>query len=291
MLILLVMLLVMLGIFLFFQLRAGKKYREFIQEYKKELMIPMIAPCSLEIIASFNLMSRLHTQVAEIQQKMISLYGMKEAKNQTIAFLARLISIIFFGIIFVLIIGLAQDGDALTMAVIGIMVIMFPLFMVQDLGTKVKKRRVSIIYELPEFLSKMVLLINAGETVQKAFIRCVKTKEQEQEKDKSPLYNELHEAMVKVENNMPFSEVLNQLSKKCAVQEISMFTTTLLLNYRKGGDDLVRALSDLSVVLWEKRKAQAQIRGEEAASKMVAPLMIVFVIVMIIVGYPALALF
>lgn len=289
MLILFILLLVVLGIFLFFQFRAGKKYKDFIQEYKKELMIPMIAPCSLEMIASFKLMSRLHTQVAEIQQKMISLYGMKEAKNQTIAFLARLISIVFFGIIFVLIIGLAQDGDTLTMAVIGIMVVMFPLFMIQDLGTKVKKRRVSIIYELPEFLSKMVLLINAGETVQKAFIRCVKTKSQE--KDKSPLYNELQEARVKVENNMPFSEVLNQLSKKCAVQEISMFTTTLLLNYRKGGDDLVRALSDLSVVLWEKRKAQAQIRGEEAASKMVAPLMIVFVIVMIIVGYPALALF
>lgn len=289
MLILIIMLLAVLGLLIFFQLRAGKKYSVFIQEYKKELMIPMIAPCALEMAASFDLMSRLHAQVAEIQQKMISLYGMKEAKNQTIAFIARLISVVFFGIIFILLVGLAQNGDTMTMVVIGVMVIMFPLFMVQDLGTKVKKRRVSIIYELPEFLSKMVLLINAGETVQKAFIRCVKTKEHE--KDKSPLYHELHEAMVKIENNMPFSEVLNQLSKKCAIQEISMFTTTLLLNYRKGGDDLVRALSDLSVVLWEKRKAQAQIRGEEAATKMVAPLMIVFVIVMIIVGYPALSLF
>jgi tight adherence protein C len=61
----------------------------------------------------------------------------------------------------------------------------------------------------------------------------------------------------------------------------------VLLNYRRGGDDFVVALRELTRNLWEKRKALARTMGEEASSKLVFPMVITFGIVMVIVATPA----
>lgn len=67
-----------------------------------------------------------------------------------------------------------------------------------------------------------------------------------------------------------------------------MFTTTLLLNHKRGGEELVLSLRELSVILWDKRKALARTLGEEASSKLVFPMVLIFFIVMVIVASPAL---
>lgn len=66
-----------------------------------------------------------------------------------------------------------------------------------------------------------------------------------------------------------------------------MFTTTVLLNYKRGGHDLTVALRNLSKDLWERRKAVSRILGEEASSKLVFPMALIFLIVIVIVAAPA----
>lgn len=278
----------LLTIIIVLSLSNKKKYESFVQTYKKEIGLPLLAPFALTLIDKFSLIKHFYRNIATIQQKMISLYGTKEALNYTRAFVAQLIMAISSGLVLTLIFAIIKADDMGSVMVIGLVSILLPIVLVQSLGKKEMLRRQAIIFELPEFLNKVILLVNAGETAQEAFTRCSLDKVDQIEKN--PLYLELNEAVRKMENNMPFPEALNQLSKKCALQEMSIFTTTLLLNYRKGGEELVRSLKALSVTLWEKRKAQTQIKGEEASSKMIFPLVLVFVIVMIIVGYPALAI-
>jgi tight adherence protein C len=83
-----------------------------------------------------------------------------------------------------------------------------------------------------------------------------------------------------------FQQSFEQFSKRCAVQEVSIFTTTIMLNYRRGGDEFVVALRDLSRVLWEKRKAVSRVRGEEASSKLVFPMVMVFFVLLVLVCTP-----
>jgi tight adherence protein C len=64
----------------------------------------------------------------------------------------------------------------------------------------------------------------------------------------------------------------------------------LLLNYKRGGDDLVVALRTLSKELWDKRKALSRTLGEEASTKLVFPMVIVFVIVLVVIASPAIML-
>jgi tight adherence protein C len=83
---------------------------------------------------------------------------------------------------------------------------------------------------------------------------------------------------------------MERFNRSCAVQEVSIFTTVLLLNYRRGGEHFVLALRELSYTLWEKRKAIARTRGEEASSKLVFPLVGILLVLMILVAAPAVLL-
>jgi tight adherence protein C len=140
--------------------------------------------------------------------------------------------------------------------------------------------------ELPEFLNKLILLVNAGETVQKALLRCVKQKNDED----NALYKQLRVVAAELENGYSFHQSIEEFSKRCGVQEATIFSTTLLLNYNKGGQEFVMSLREISRDLWEKRKNTTKTLGEQASSKMLFPMMFIFLVIMVIVGYPALTL-
>ncbi|RJE91272.1 type II secretion system protein [Paenibacillus sp. 1011MAR3C5] len=153
-----------------------------------------------------------------------------------------------------------------------------------EAGKKLERRKKAIITGLPDRMSKLMLLVSAGETVQRAFVRCMEGIDNLNH----PLDKEWGAAVAAMNNGQSFSVVLERFNRSCAVQEASLFTTVMLLNYRKGGEHFVLAVRELSYSLWEKRKGLARISGEEASSKLVFPLVGVMFIMMIIVAAPAL---
>jgi len=155
-----------------------------------------------------------------------------------------------------------------------------------EAGKKLERRKKAIIAGLPDRMSKLMLLVSAGETVQRAFVRCL----DEIESMNHPLDKEWAAAVAALNNGQSFSVVLERFNRSCAVQEASLFTTVMLLNYRKGGEHFVLAVRELSYSLWEKRKGLARISGEEASSKLVFPLVGVMFIMMVIVAAPAVLL-
>ncbi|MBD2867775.1 type II secretion system F family protein [Paenibacillus arenilitoris] len=156
---------------------------------------------------------------------------------------------------------------------------------VVEAGRRVERRKRQLITELPEMLSKLMLLVGAGETVQQALARCLEGKDA-----KHPLYKEWGDAVSSLRNGQSFSEAMERFNRRCAVQEVSIFTTVLLLNYRRGGEHFALALRELSYTLWEKRKAIARSRGEEASSKLVFPLVGILLVLMVLVAAPAVLL-
>lgn len=179
---------------------------------------------------------------------------------------------------------LAQEPLLLLMGIVfGVVLTIRPYV---EAGRTVERRKQQIITELPVMLSKLMLLIGAGETVQLALSKCVEGKE----KSEHPLYKEWSGAVSSLHNGQSFSTVIEKFNRRCAVQEVSVFTTVLLLNYRRGGEHFVLALRELSYSLWEKRKAIARSRGEEASSKLVFPLVGILLVLMVLVAAPAVLL-
>jgi tight adherence protein C len=153
-----------------------------------------------------------------------------------------------------------------------------------EAGRAVESRRRAIIAALPDMIAKLMLLVGAGETVQGAFAKCWNVRQAESD---HPLHKEWAFAIAAIGNGQSFAAAIERMNRSCGVQEVSVFATVLLLNYRRGGDQFVLALREFSYSIWEKRKAAARTSGEEASSKLVFPLVGILFIMMVIVAAPA----
>jgi tight adherence protein C len=159
---------------------------------------------------------------------------------------------------------------------------LLPVSKIRSLRRRVEEQRRAVLRELPELLSVLMLLVGAGESLQNALLRCAR-----EGGDDHPLYRELKRAMHAMQNGESFQLAMDGFARRVGVQEASVLTSALLLQYRKGGADFVHALRELSFNLWEKRKSLARTKGEEAVSKLSFPLVLMFFVLMVIIGSPA----
>lgn len=253
-------------------------------EYRLHFQFSWLAPLSLLLIEKSRLMTRFAKHVMKIQLPIALLYGDQHAQRYTAMFIAQLISVMLLGSIIIIIIFITSGGDVAVLLTGAVIIMLLPFVIIKDLERKIEKRKRAIILELPLFLNKITLLINAGETVQKAIIRAI---EQHDDNEQHFLYKELQIVRKQLHNNYSFQQAMEELSRRCGVQEVSIFTNTILLNYRRGGSELVTALRGLAHQLWGTRKILAKTVGEEASAKLVFPLVIIFIVVMVVVGAPA----
>ncbi|MCM3135440.1 type II secretion system F family protein [Paenibacillus polysaccharolyticus] len=237
----------------------------------------------LFMLDKFEIGRRLPVLMFRMQHTIQKMYGIQHSGEKTLLYCAEMLTYSWLMLMagcLLSIIGGAGMGGLAGGFVLGIAL---PLAMYKDLYTKVKRRDQEILIELPEFLNRIVLLVGAGETVQRAIIHCVNS---QKERD-HPLYNELRKAVGDWNNGYSFQQSLEQFSRRSGVQEVTIFTTTVLLNFRRGGGDFVLALRDLSHVLWEKRKAVSRAKGEQASSKLVFPMVLIFFTIVVMIGAPA----
>ena len=179
----------------------------------------------------------------------------------------------------------AAAGEA-SIGLLGpLFLLLLPAARLREVKKAALKRKQELLLALPDLLGKLQLLIGAGETMNRALARCaVRTGDCARN---GLLYTELARAVQGINNGHSFPAAMEAFSRRCGVQEVSIFTTVLLLNYRRGGEQLALSLREISLPLWEKRKSTARARGEEASSKLVFPLIGIFFLLMVLVGSPA----
>ncbi|MGZ9583591.1 type II secretion system F family protein [Paenibacillus marinisediminis] len=241
-------------------------------------------PAFLELLKPYQQTFDTHPLLMPVRQALLQLHGPAHAYNRFRLFMAELAFMLAAGVLFGFIWAAVTEGTAVNMLTGSLLGIVLALARVKETIGRAEKRKQDMQLELPELLSKLTLLVQAGETVQKALQTCLQRKAEQLE---HPLYHELERMMKDMQHGYAFAQALEQFAKRCAVQEVSMFATTLLMNQRRGGESFVLAMEDLGRQLWEKRKAVARKRGEEASTKLIFPVMLMFLVVLIIVGGPA----
>lgn len=157
-----------------------------------------------------------------------------------------------------------------------------PFIIDYDLKSKIDERRTAIQMEFPEFVNKLILLINAGMTISGAWAKIVM-----ENKKKNPLYDELNICMADIHSGKPEYMAYEEFGRRCRIKEIIKFTSIIVLNLRKGGAEIVAALREQSDECWEMRKATARRMGEKASSKLMLPMGIMLLGIMLVVVLPA----
>lgn len=220
-----------------------------------------------------------------LYQKMVAIYGLDVGVNFRLH-IANKILLAILAINAIYFVVLANGSLSIIMILLGPVASIVTYFLADSLQEEqFKKRTKEIKYDFPEFLTKLVLLLNAGLPLEKAWGKTLE--DVSDDKLTSSLINEMEKTYRDIKNSNNKTESLNKLSRRCKVQEISKFTSIVLQNMNKGSSDMVFMLKQLSDECWVERKLAAKQKGEEASSKLLFPMMLMLITVLAIVLLPA----
>lgn len=156
-----------------------------------------------------------------------------------------------------------------------------------ELNILKKRCNESIDIELPEFLNKVVLLMNAGLVLSVALDKIIKDYSSYEYIDKSYFYKQLVEINVRVkETNSPIVGEIKKFAERSKNREFMRVTSVISDNMHKG-TELVNILQNESNFLWFQRKKRAEEKGRIAETKLTMPLALQLLVLIIITLAPA----
>ncbi len=274
-------------LFLIFYIKSKGRYDEYIEyvdkeEYGLKDFIPIgLAMSDMEIaqhILPMSLRSILARYNNKVYQKILELRGPREGYRLSVAIIVAA-GASLMGCIMVC--QGSTDGLGLTVIAIAALVAV-PFLVDSSLEESIKKRRVSIQIEFPEFVNKLTLLVNAGMSISKAWEKIIN----ENKKDHL-LYNEMRYALAQIQTGIPEGSACEEFARRCHVKEVTKFVSVVVMNLKRADSEVVSVLKEQGHECWEMRKNAAKEMGEQAGTKILIPMMIMFLGIVLIVATPA----
>ncbi len=278
----LLVLIVLTATILTLYLLSFGRYAEVTDELdKKAYPMKDILPIGLYLLDAFK-----YSYNTSYDRKLLAMiteiHGHKKAIRMLKVHWANKISLVLLSLIFSVLVGNFTAPDTGYILFCTALPVGVAVFTDKDLSDKVRKRRQSIQLDFPDFVNKLTLLINAGMTVSKAW-----EKVSLDNTGSSPLYMELNSAVQDIRAGIPEHKAYEEFAKRCRIPLITRFVSVILQNIRKGNAELVPILRVYANECWELRKNTAKKFGEEASTKLLLPMMLMFAAILLIVGMPA----
>lgn len=266
--------------FLILLLTSGE-FEEFILPLdKKEFMLPEIYGVGFKLLKLFKF--EYKTRGAnQLREDAVLLYGERYADYYLRVLYAQRISIAY--LVFAVgcaISAMAEGGDKLILFAL-IVVVCFAIYYYFGKlpSDKIKKKSEKFMDEFPNAVSTIALLVNSGMVLREAW------REVSMSND-SDLYMEMRKVNEEMDNGVSEIDALFNFGNRCVPPEIKKFTSFIIQGLEKGSKDLAIALRNQTDELWHVKKQTTLKRGELASSKLMIPLMIMFVGILIMVMGP-----
>ena len=211
-------------------------------------------------------------------RKLSELAGMKDAKKLVLTDLAAQISYaLTFAPVGILLTVIVDDPLCLflTFVVIACLVV----YVEYDKNDKLEKRHAQILREFPHVLSQMALLVNAGMPLREALVTT-------SGKDTGVLSREMKTLSDDMANGIPEYEAFSSFADRCGVDSVRKFSSLITQNVKKGSSELAAALMELSNEVWRSRVSSVKEEGEKASTKLLVPILIIFIGIMFMVIVP-----
>ena len=149
-----------------------------------------------------------------------------------------------------------------------------------------KEARNSVVGELPNFINKLLLLLNGGMIFSEAFGKIVEDYEIRNTEKKSYFYNQL--SIVKRnqrEINKPLIDLLLEFSKNTEIREF-IRVISIIKEENKVGGNIKDKLKNESQMLWLLRKKEVEEKSKRAETEMTFPLVILLIVMMVVTISP-----
>jgi tight adherence protein C len=170
--------------------------------------------------------------------------------------------------------GIMNSG---LMLLIGVAVaIVFGYYFLNRMNSLLKDRATECTSELPEIVSTMALLINAGMMVRNAWRTIADSKE-------GTVYDLMKQSCSDMSNGMSEVDAIHRFGRLSNSAEVRKFTSALTQSIECGGAELNNFLARQSVEIWTLKKQMMLQKGEAASSELLAPTAMLFIGIIIAV--------
>lgn len=266
--------------FVILLITAGE-FEEYIAPLdSKEFMLPEIYGVGFNLLKLFKFEYRTRG-ANQLRENVAILYGERYADYYLRVFYAQKISICY--LIFVVgcaISSLAEGTDKLVLLALVVVVcgVLFYYFTTLP-ADNIKKRSERFMNEFPDAVSTIALLVNSGMILREAWREVSMSNDSE-------LYLEMRKVNDEMDNGVAEIDALYNFAARCVTPDIKKFTSFIVQGLEKGSKDLANALRMQTDELWQIKKQNTIKRGELASSKLMIPLMIMFVGILVMVMGP-----
>lgn len=152
-----------------------------------------------------------------------------------------------------------------------------------------RERQLQMLCDYPEIISQFTMLMGAGLTAKNTWKRVT---EDYQEKKKQTgrdraAYEEMLYTWQEMQSGIPESESYERFARRCGLTVYMKFGALLSQNLKKGAKGMSDILRIEAVQALEDRKSRAKRLGEEAGTKLLAPMFLMLAVVMAVIIIPA----
>lgn len=144
---------------------------------------------------------------------------------------------------------------------------------------KIEERSDELMSEFSEVVSKLALLTDAGMILKEAW-------EEIAYSEKGTIYSEMTRAVEDMKNGVSDIDAITSFGQRCMVPEIKKFTSTLVQGLSKGNKELSVMLSKQSAEVWDLKRQIVKRKGEKAQSKLLIPMILMFVGILVMIMIP-----
>lgn len=184
-----------------------------------------------------------------------------------------------------------EESDSLYLALFGTAfgLLLHPLWKAKQ-KEKEEVRKVLLQNDYPDVVSRLLLFLQAGLTVRSSVEKIVKDYQSACKAGAMkprPAYEELNAAFRELEGGVPEIQAYERFGNRCKIPEYKVLSVLLTQNLKKGNQGVLLLLEREAAAAMEERKRKAKIHGDQASTKLLAPMFIQLAIVLALLMVPA----
>ncbi len=272
---------VVLSVFFLLNLFKSSSYSDmFAQLDSKKHQLKDIYPVGLNLIEKFGFNYKTKN-AKKLRQQLEILYGKKYTEYYLRVVYGQSISTAWLVAIIGLAVSCVMTGiTCIIVAAISVVlaIVVFSTYM-NSAKNELKNKGKTYLAQFPNVVSTIALLVNSGMILRDAW-------EQVAYSDNKDINVQMQLVCDDMKNGMGEKEAYYAFATRCSCAEIRKFVSFLLQGMEKGSADLAHVLVNQSEELWNVKRENALKSGELASTKLLIPIIIIFVGILIMVMGP-----
>lgn len=259
------------------QMFRGKKYETYVENLD-ENKFPLASIYTVGFAWTFGGPFKLKgEQAGKLKSQAAILYESQFAEFYANVVWAQMITFIhLFTACTFLLAGAFYEKSGM-MLLVGIFVtVLAAVYSMTNMKNVLSERTANCETQLADVVSTLAILVNSGMVLRDAWFTIADSSD-----------GDFYELMKRAKNNMQngYSDIdaMYIFGKESNSPDIKKFTSVLIQSLEKGGGEIGVFLAAQSSELWSSKKQRMLQAGEKAATKLLLPIMIIFIGILIIV--------